>query len=174
MRLEDFFTHYGDPLREQQMNERLDRKEFYKEMVQLYQRRSTCLRLQVGAIIVRDGRVISGGYNGAPSGMPHCTADICGPDKPCTRTIHAEANAIAFAAKYGISTENCSLWASDSPCIECAKLIINAGISYLVFLRAYRDEAPLTLLRQAGVQMKFYAQWADDVRPQEFYGSTGQ
>lgn len=156
------------------MNDRLDRKDFYKEMVQLYTRRSTCLRLQVGAIIVRDGRVISGGYNGAPAGMPHCTPDICGPDHPCTRTIHAEANAIAFAAKHGIATHDCGMWASDSPCIECAKLIINAGISSLVFLRAYRDEAPLLLLRNAGVQMKFYAKWADDLHPQSFYGSSGQ
>jgi dCMP deaminase len=181
----DFFTHYGDPLRDMKTSStstskesplntesagRLDRKEFYKEMVQLYQRRSTCLRLQVGAIIVRDGRVISGGYNGAPAGMAHCTADICGPEKPCTRTIHAEANAIAFAAKYGIATQDCGMWITDSPCNECAKLIINAGISSVIFLRPYRDEAPTDLLVKAGVNVKFYAPLAPS---KSFYGSSG-
>lgn len=153
------------------MTDRLERKEFYREMVKLYQRRSTCLRLQVGAIIVRDGRVISGGYNGAPAGMPHCTPDICGPDKPCTRTIHAEANAIAFAAKYGIATEDCGMWITDSPCIECAKLIINSGITSVTFLRPYRDQTPIELLIEARIHIKFYAPLAGDV--QGIYGSAG-
>lgn len=155
-----------------QMIERLDRKAFYKEMVELYQRRSTCLRLQVGAIIVREGRVISGGYNGAPAGQPHCTPDICSPDKPCTRTIHAEANSIAFAAKYGISTQNCGMYCTDSPCMDCAKLIINAGITSMVCLRPYRDEAPIDLLLKAGVQFKFYAPMSGNVN--SFYGSSGK
>lgn len=136
---------------------RLDRKEFYAEQVRLYQRRSTCLRLQVGAVIVYDGRIISGGYNGAPSGMPHCTPETCGPDKPCTRTIHAEANAIAFAAKYGIAIERAGLWCTDSPCLDCAKLIINSGITSIVFLRQYRDVAPLKLLLDAKISCKLYA-----------------
>lgn len=153
---------------------RLERKEFYKEMVQLYQRRSTCLRLQVGAILVRDGRVISGGYNGAPSGMGHCTPETCGPDKPCARTIHAEANAIAFAAKYGIPTQDCGMWITDSPCLGCAKLIINSGISSVVFLRPYRDESPIELLLKAGVNLKFYAQFAHGADLRAFYGSSGQ
>jgi dCMP deaminase len=151
---------------------RVERKEFYKEMVKLYQRRSTCLRLQVGAIIVRDGRVISGGYNGAPSGMPHCTSDICGPDRPCTRTIHAEANAIAFAAKYGIATEDCGMWVTDSPCLDCAKLIINAGISSVVFLRAYRDTSSIPLLQEAKVNIKMYLPLSGDCKG--IYGSSDE
>lgn len=154
------------------MSDRLNRKQFYEEQVKLYQRRSTCLRLQVGAIIIREGRIISGGYNGAPSGMPHCSSAGCGPDKPCIRTVHAEANAIAFAAKYGIATEDCSMWISDSPCNECAKLIINAGITAVTFLRAYRDEAPVLLLHQAKVNVRFYAPLAGDI--QSYYGSTGK
>jgi dCMP deaminase len=152
--------------------ERLDRKQFYKEMVKLYQRRSTCLRLQVGAIIVRDGRVISGGYNGAPAGFEHCTPDICGPDKPCTRTIHAEANAIAFAAKHGIATDGCSMWATDSPCIDCAKLIINSGITSLVFLRPYRDDSPIFLLQAAKISIKMFLPYGGDYKA--IYGSSGQ
>lgn len=137
--------------------QRLDRKQFYAEQVRLYQRRSTCLRLQVGAVIVREGRIISGGYNGAPSGMPHCNTTNCGPDKPCTRTIHAEANAIAFAAKYGIATEGCGIWCTDSPCLDCAKLLINSGITSLTYLREYRDRTPLDLLLSANVSCKLYA-----------------
>lgn len=151
---------------------RLDRKDFYKEMVQLYQRRSTCLRLQVGAIIVRDGRVISGGYNGAPSGFSHCTADICGPDKPCTRTVHAEANAIAFAANCGIATYGCEMWITDSPCNECAKLIINAGIVGVTFLRPYRDQGPVELLAKALIKVKFYASIGGNQTG--IYGSSGK
>jgi dCMP deaminase len=155
------------------VTDRLERKAFYKEMVQLYQRRSTCLRLQVGAIIMREGRVISGGYNGTPSGLPHCDPHICGPEKPCTRTIHAEANAIAFAAKYGISTDDCAMWATDSPCIDCAKLMINSGITSVVFLRPYRDESPIEWLLAAKINVKFYeSRIGDDW--EGFYGSSSK
>lgn len=171
-----FFVDKNDGLEgDERMSEepsRLDRKQFYKEMVQLYQRRSTCLRLQVGSIVVRDGRVISGGYNGAPSSMPHCTPEICGPDKPCIRTIHAEANAIAFAAKYGIATDGCSMWSTDSPCMDCAKLIVNSGITSVVFLRAYRDESPILLLHKAKINVKFYAAFSNDVS--SYYGSSSK
>lgn len=135
---------------------RLERKPFYAELVKLVQRRSTCLRLQVGAVLIREGRMIAIGYNGAPTGLPHCTEDICGPDKPCTRTIHAEANCIAFAAKHGIATGDTVMWATDSPCIDCAKLIINAGIAQIVYLRPYRDQTPVDYLKDAGVTCKLY------------------
>ena len=154
------------------MTDRLDRKGFYREQVLLYQRRSTCLRLQVGAIIIDEGRIVSGGYNGAPAGFPHCTPDICGPDNPCHRTIHAEANAIAFAAKRGIATQDCAMWATDSPCLECAKLIINAGIASVTFLRAYRDVSPIRLLIEAKILVKFYAPLDGEIKA--YCGSAGQ
>lgn len=135
---------------------RLDRKPFYAELVRLVQRRSTCLRLQVGAVLLREGRMIAVGYNGAPTGIPHCTPDICGPDISCTRTIHAEANCIAFAAKHGIATGETAMWCTDSPCIDCAKLLINAGVAQIIYLREYRDVAPLDYLRSAGVTCKQY------------------
>lgn len=112
---------------------------------------STCNRLKVGAVIVRKGRIISSGYNGAPSHLPHCGPE-CAPDgPPCKRAVHAEANAIAFAARYGVATEGAALISTDSPCLECARLAINAGIRAIYYLREYRDTKPLEELRLAGV-----------------------
>lgn len=112
--------------------------------------RGTCSRLQVGAIIVRDGRVISSGYNGAPSKMEHCHHPP-GDNTPCQISVHAEANAIAFAARYGVSTEGCIMVTTHAPCAECAKLIINAGIIKVVFGRDYRSRDGIKLLDDAGV-----------------------
>lgn len=130
---------------------RLKRDEFLKEAAQLIARRSTCLRLQVGALVARDGRILVTGYNGAPSGLPHCTPKNCNPDEPCTRAVHAEANCIAFAAKHGISLQEAVMYTTDSPCMECAKLIINAGIVSLHYQRDYRDPKPVDLLASVGV-----------------------
>lgn len=115
--------------------------------------RSTCLRLQVGAVLVRDGRPILAGYNGALAGLPHCIPETCGPDKPCINTVHAEVNCIYFAAKYGIATQGAELWCTDSPCKVCAEAIIQAGIKRVVYRRQYRDTAPIHLLYRARVQV---------------------
>jgi dCMP deaminase len=112
--------------------------------------RSTCLRLQVGAILVRDGRMIASGYNGVPSGFPHCTPEDCGPDNPCVKTVHAELNSILFAARYGIATEGARMYTTDSPCKICSQAIINAGLESVVYAREYRDTEPLELLRRTG------------------------
>ena len=130
--------------------------------------RGTCPRLSVGAIIVKHNHVVSTGYNGAPSGLPHCTH---GPDEPeggCKDTVHAEANAIAFAAREGIATRRGTIYCTHSPCIECAKLIVSAGINRLVYMIPYRDEAPLKLLRAAGLKV-------EKVEPEsvQFYEGTG-
>lgn len=125
-------------------------------IAKVWQKRSTCLRLQVGAIIAIDGRPVVSGYNGAPAGMVHCYSAICGPDKPCTRTIHAEANCVAFAAKHGISIHGGTLYTTDSPCIECAKLLINGGILNVIYEREYRDRKPIDLLVEAGVTVTAY------------------
>lgn len=111
----------------------------------------TCNRLKVGAVIALGGRVISSGYNGAPSKLPHC-GDECYPHgPPCKRAVHAEANAIAFAAKHGIATDGATMVSTDSPCLSCARLIINAGIREVFYSREYRDIQPLEELQQAGV-----------------------
>jgi len=112
----------------------------------------TCHRLQVGAVIVRDGRIISSGRNGAASGQPHCKIEECFPDGPaCRRAVHAEANAIAFAARHGVATEGCAIVSTDSPCLDCARLIINAGIKAVYYSREYRDVKPLEELKRAGI-----------------------
>jgi len=128
---------------------------------------STCPRKAVGAVIIRDGRAISWGYNGAPPGTPHCEENHHGWDNPmgdedwrenmlhdhgCRNATHAEANAICFAAKQGISTDNSILLVGVSPCRECARLIIASGIREVYYRELYRDQAGVDLLEYAGVQ----------------------
>ena len=150
--------------------------------------RGTCSRLQVGAIISRGGRVISTGYNGAPSGLPHCNHDNDPPIgiissipiefSPATRNIlpgrimeipditytyipstgckvaeHAERNAIAFAARYGLALEGAEIHTTHSPCLDCARSIINAGLTRVTFEIAYRLTDGVELLKQAGLEV---------------------
>lgn len=137
-------------------------------------KRSTCLRQQVGAVIAIDGRPLSIGYAGAPPGFPHCTPETCNSEKPCTLTIHAEANAISWAARNGIAVKNSTLYCTLSPCAPCAKLILAAGISKILYLKEYRDIAPLSLLLSGGVKVSGYYPFRDDVELRAFYGSSGQ
>lgn len=115
--------------------------------------RSTCGRRKVGSIIALEGRVLSTGYAGPPSGFPHCSteclkaAEGCG----CKRTIHAEQNAISYAARHGIKTEGATLYCTLSPCESCAKSIISAGIKRVVYLEKYRDSSGIQLLEQADI-----------------------
>lgn len=139
------------------MTTRLTRDEALMECAMVWQKRSTCLRLRVGAIVAREGRVLVTGYNGAPTGQEHCHPKVCGTENPCTRTVHAEANCIAFAAKYGIALAGGELYTTDSPCKNCAELIANAGIIRVVYLRPYRDLAPMDLLQSCGVRVESYA-----------------
>lgn len=116
--------------------------------------RSTCGRKMVGAIIARDGRIISSGYAGPPAGFPHCTKACMiasGAIGGCQRTIHAEQNAIAYAARYGISTDGAIIYCTLSPCTNCAKLIINSGIIGVKYIEQYRDASGIELLISAGI-----------------------
>lgn len=142
---------------------RISRAEMLMEMALVVKQRSTCRRKQVGAVLVLDGRVLSTGYGGAPSGVPHCDETNCFPDKPCTRTIHAEANAIAFAARHGIPTKDSILYVTCSPCMECAKLLINAGIRKIIYYEEYRDTTPLELLRAVGIEVLRYGFYQPDL-----------
>jgi dCMP deaminase len=137
---------------------RISRQDAFMEIAEVYAKRSTCNRLHVGAVIGRDGRVISAGYAGAPSGLPHCHPDTCNVNEPCTRTVHAEAGAISYAARAGISTEGASLYCTHCPCLECAKLIINSGIKDVVYKTPYRKTEGLELLRSAGIAV---SQWTE-------------
>jgi len=136
---------------------RISRDEMLMEIALVVKQRSTCLRRQVGAVLAIDGRVLSTAYNGAPSGVPHCTPATCNATNPCLDTIHAEANAVAFAAKHGIRTQGASLFSTASPCRECAKLLINAGIRIVVYDEEYRDTSPIVLLREAGIDVLRWA-----------------
>jgi len=140
------------------VSNRITRDQLYMTIANLYSQRSTCLRGQVGVIIVNHPHILSGGYNGAPSGQPHCIDEGCLLDNRgrCIRCIHAEANAIAFAAQIGVSLKGSTLYTTLSPCVPCAQLIINAGIIRVVYESAYHDVAGITQLNICGVDTVFY------------------
>lgn len=131
--------------------------EYFMMLAKLTATRSTCLAFPVGAVIVKDKQVLATGYNGSPSGSVHCTAQgFCYPGlTSCdaskilpSRAVHAEANAIAFAAKHGIGTEGGSIYVTLEPCISCLKLIISAGIKE-VFYETEFNAGEKALLRDA-------------------------
>lgn len=124
----------------------------YIEMAHVWAKNSYCKRRQVGALIVKDRMIISDGYNGTPSGFEN----ICEEDDNTTKpyVLHAEANAITKVAKSNNSSDGATLYITDSPCMECAKLIIQAGINRVVFDRRYRITDGLELLERAGVELQ--------------------
>lgn len=135
--------------------QRPSRDEWLIRLAVVTSTRGTCERASVGAVIAKDGRIISTGYVGSPSGLPHCTDVGClpGPDGGCTRTIHAEVNAISFAARYGIATDEATLYCTHSPCANCSRSIINAGIVRVVYENDYRLSDGKDLLKLAGVEV---------------------
>jgi len=124
--------------------------ERYLEMASVWAKNSYCKRRQVGALIVKDRMIISDGYNGTPSGFENVCEDAEGVTKPYV--LHAEANAISKVAKSGNSSEGSTLYVTASPCIECAKLIIQAGIKRVVYKDAYRLADGIELLKRAGIE----------------------
>ncbi len=120
-------------------------------------RRATCLRAQVGAIIVKDKRILTTGYNGAPKGLPHCLDEGCEiVDGHCVRTLHAEQNAIIQAALHGISLAGGTIYTTHQPCHVCAKMIINAGLVHVVYAGNYPDELAMKYLKIAGVRVDHF------------------
>ena len=120
------------------------------EMARVWAKNSYCRRRQVGALIVKDRMIISDGYNGTPSGFENVCEDENGVTKPYV--LHAEANAISKVAKSGNSSQGATLYITDSPCMECAKLIIQAGIKRVVYADEYRLTDGIDLLRRAGIE----------------------
>lgn len=151
------------------------RKDVFMGIAIQLSRLGTCPRKAVGAILVRDGRCIAWGYNGAPAGLPHCEENNHGwqllpeyrrqydehdaedmentmlSEYGCRNATHAEANALAFAARQGISTDNSVLFVTVAPCDTCSKLLIAAGIRRVYYEEEYRDPAGVELLKLAGV-----------------------
>ena len=117
-------------------------------------KRSTCERAQVGAVIVKEKRILTTGYNGSPRGLPHCSEVGCLMDNVhCVRTLHAEQNAIIQAALHGIITEGATIYVTHQPCFLCAKMIINAGLVQIVYDKEYPDDRSREFLEQAGVKL---------------------
>ena len=128
----------------------LDRR--YMKMAEIWAENSYCKRRKVGALIVKDKTIISDGYNGTPSGFENICEDENGVTKPYV--LHAEANAITKVAKSGNSSNDATLYVTASPCVECAKLIIQAGIKRVVYRDAYRITDGIDLLRRAGIEVE--------------------
>ncbi|TZE81301.1 deoxycytidylate deaminase [Calorimonas adulescens] len=141
--------------------------DYFMEILDIVKTRSTCLRRQVGAIIVRGNRILTTGYNGAPSGMAHCSETGCLRDKmgipsgerqELCRGLHAEQNAIIQAGLYGIDIKGSTIYCTHKPCITCTKMIINAGIIRVVYKEDYPDELSEEFFKEAGVNMDIYPQ----------------
>ena len=130
--------------------EKFDRR--YLEMASVWARNSYCKRRQVGALLVKDRMIISDGYNGTPSGFENQCEDENGVTKPYV--LHAEANAITKVAKSGNNSAGATLYVTASPCVECAKLIIQSGITRVVYLDEYRLTDGIDLLRRAGIAVE--------------------
>lgn len=129
----------------------LDRR--YLRMARIWAENSYCQRRQVGALIVKNKMIISDGYNGTPSGFENVCEDEQGSTK--SYVLHAEANAITKIARSGNNSDGATLYVTDSPCIECAKLIIQSGIRRVVYSKAYRLTEGLELLKRAGVEILY-------------------
>lgn len=143
---------------------RPDWDEYFMEMAALTARRSTCLRRQVGAVIVQNKHIIATGYNGAPRGLAHC-GDLeggclrqqlgvpSGERHELCRALHAEQNAIIQAAALGNSIEGGTIYITHQPCVICAKMIINAGIQRIVVQEGYPDQMSVDILAEAGLKI---------------------
>lgn len=136
--------------------------EYFLEIANVAKKRSTCLRRQVGAVIVRDKRILSTGYNGVPTGITHCNEVGCLRDKlqipsgerhELCRGSHAEQNAIVNAANFGISLKGSTIYINTQPCILCTKMIINAGITKIVYEEGYPDELSLEMIKESGIEL---------------------
>ena len=137
--------------------------EYFMEMAHLVAKRSTCLRRSIGAVLVKDKKILATGYNGAPNGLEHCLDIGClreklgvpsGQRHELCRALHAEQNAIIQAAVHGTPLKGSVLYLTNQPCIICAKMIINAGIKEIIIGGDYPDEMARDFLKQAGVEVR--------------------
>ena len=137
--------------------------DYFMQIAEVVKTRSTCMRRQVGAVIVKDNHIVTTGYNGAPSGLRHCTEDgSCererlqipsGERHELCMALHAEQNAIICASKLGVSVEGATIYVTTQPCVICAKMLINAGVKRIVYRGSYPDKLSEMMLEAAGVEM---------------------
>jgi len=138
-------------------------EEYFMEITRLVAKRATCLRRQVGAVLVMDKRLLATGYNGAPSGLAHCLEEGClreknnipsGERHELCRGIHAEQNAIIQAAFHGIRIQGATLYCTNLPCVICTKMLINAGIKEIIYENGYADDLTEEMLLQARIPVR--------------------
>ncbi|MBS3947350.1 MAG: cytidine/deoxycytidylate deaminase family protein [Dethiobacter sp.] len=136
---------------------------YFLAITQVVASRSTCLRRQVGALIIKDKRILATGYNGAPSGLAHCQEIGClreargvpsGERHELCRALHAEQNAILQAALYGVPIQGGTIYCTTHPCVMCAKMLINAGMKEVVVINAYPDTLAAELMAEAGLRVR--------------------
>lgn len=146
-----------------QLNKRPDWDSYFMEIASLVSKRSTCLRRQVGAVIVKDKNILSTGYNGAPSGITHCEVTGClreklnvpsGERHELCRGLHAEQNAIIQAAYHGTSIKDSILYCTNLPCSICSKMLINAGIVKIIYKEGYMDELGKEMIEESGITLE--------------------
>lgn len=138
------------------MMERPSWDEYFMQIARDVSTRATCLRRLVGAVIVRDKRILTTGYNGAPMGLAHCLEAGCHiVNAHCIRCLHAEQNAIIQGAFFGISTSGADLYCTHQPCSMCAKMIVNAGIKRVIIGGEYPDQFAMEVLNEAGITLQF-------------------
>jgi dCMP deaminase len=147
------------------MNKRPEWDEYFLKIAQIVSERSTCLRRKVGAVVVKEKRILATGYNGAPSGIKHCEETGClreklnipsGERHELCRGLHAEQNAIIQAAYHGVSIKDSVLYITCHPCSVCAKMIINAGIKKIIISEGYPDQLAEKMLKEAGIVVKYF------------------
>jgi dCMP deaminase len=144
------------------MCERPTWDDYFMEMARVIAKRSTCLRRRVGALLVREKRILATGYNGAPAGLPHCAEVGCrradlgipsGQRVELCRALHAEQNAIIQAALHGVTTRGAVLYCTTQPCVTCAKMLINAGIVRVAYAGDYADDLAREMLAEARIDL---------------------
>jgi dCMP deaminase len=149
--------------REENTVDRPSWDEYFFDIAELVSRRATCMRRKVGAVLVKDKRVLATGYNGAPAHVAHCCDVGClreqlnvpsGQRHELCRGLHAEQNAIIQAALHGVSLRDSILYCTHQPCVICTKMIINAGIKEVVFLEGYPDELSMGFFQEAGTLVR--------------------
>lgn len=137
--------------------------EYFLEMAGLVSQRSTCLRRQVGAVAVGNKRVLATGYNGAPSGLAHCTDIGCirqkmnipsGQRQELCRGLHAEQNVIIQAGIHKVDLEGCTIYVTNQPCVTCTKMLISVGVKGIVILEGYPDRLARRMLKEAGIKIR--------------------
>jgi dCMP deaminase len=147
------------------MRERPSWEEYFMMITEDVATRSTCIRRQVGAIIVKKKRILATGYNGAPTGISHCTEKTClrtihnvpsGERHELCRGLHAEQNAIIQAASHGVSIDGASIYVTCQPCSICTKMLINSGIKNFIYKDPYPDALAEEMMEEAGISIEIY------------------